>query len=238
MIILARVFNRAHLLEEDMELIDSINRRRSIRRFLDKPVPKALIEEILTQARWSPSSHNCQPWEIVVATGPALKRIQESYRDRFLNGEDPKPHLSLTDNYPDHMFERYRKVGATTLTSIGIARDDKVARKAYTAEMFAMFNSPTVIFMMLDQQLALDYHLVDTGILTQSICLLATQAGLGTCIMAMAAFYPDILQNELNIDVEKRQVLGIAMGYPDTESPLNLFDRERDPIDRYTRWVE
>ena len=43
--------------------------RRSIRGYKDKPVPKALIKEILALAMRSPSSMNTQPWNFTVVSG-------------------------------------------------------------------------------------------------------------------------------------------------------------------------
>ena len=42
--------------------------RRSIRRFLDKPVEQEKIERILKAGMQAPSAHNMQPWEFVVVT--------------------------------------------------------------------------------------------------------------------------------------------------------------------------
>ena len=50
--------------------------RRSIRGYLKKPVPRALIEEVLTLAMRSPSSMNTQPYHFHVITGEPLDRIR------------------------------------------------------------------------------------------------------------------------------------------------------------------
>jgi len=45
-----------------------IFRRRSIRRFFDKPVEQEKIERILKAGMQSPSAHNNQRWEFIVVT--------------------------------------------------------------------------------------------------------------------------------------------------------------------------
>ena len=46
--------------------------RRSIRGYKSTPVPRALIDEILSVAKAAPSSMNTQPWHVHVLTGAPL----------------------------------------------------------------------------------------------------------------------------------------------------------------------
>lgn len=54
-------------------MLDAIKTRRSVRRFLDRPVPVDLVEQILEAGRWAPSGLNNQPWKFAVVTDPAMK---------------------------------------------------------------------------------------------------------------------------------------------------------------------
>lgn len=47
--------------------------RRSIRKFLNRPVSPEFIEKILEAARWAPSPHGRQPWRFAVLTSQKLK---------------------------------------------------------------------------------------------------------------------------------------------------------------------
>lgn len=49
-----------------MEFFEVLKKRRSIRRFQDKPVPRELVEKLLEAAFLSPSSHNKRPWHFIV----------------------------------------------------------------------------------------------------------------------------------------------------------------------------
>ncbi len=51
-----------------MELLDVIHTRRSIRKYLDKPVPPEMIETILRAGMAAPSAGNQQPWHFIVVT--------------------------------------------------------------------------------------------------------------------------------------------------------------------------
>jgi nitroreductase len=46
--------------------LESLLKRRSIRKYTDEPVPEELIKEILKAAMSAPSAKNFQPWEFIV----------------------------------------------------------------------------------------------------------------------------------------------------------------------------
>ncbi len=56
------------------ELRDDLRRRRTVRQFSDRPVPRSIIEDCLEVAVSAPSGANRQPWHFVVVTDPELKR--------------------------------------------------------------------------------------------------------------------------------------------------------------------
>lgn len=51
-----------------------IRRRRTVRDFSPRPIPRALLETCLLSAGTAPNGANLQPWQFVVVTNPALKR--------------------------------------------------------------------------------------------------------------------------------------------------------------------
>ena len=69
-----------------MQFDDVILGRRSIRGYKPDPVPRALIEEILTLAMRAPSSMNTQPWNFYVLTGEPLDRIRAGNTERNIAG--------------------------------------------------------------------------------------------------------------------------------------------------------
>ena len=52
----------------------SVNRRRTVREFSDRPVPRDIIETALKAANTAPSGANLQPWHFAVVSGPATKK--------------------------------------------------------------------------------------------------------------------------------------------------------------------
>lgn len=54
--------------------MNAIMKRRSTRRYLDKPVEIEKIESILRAAMQSPTAHNAQGWEFVIVTNEEKRR--------------------------------------------------------------------------------------------------------------------------------------------------------------------
>ena len=52
----------------------AMRRRRSVRTFADRAVPRGMIEDCLRAAGTAPSGANLQPWHFVVVTDAAVKR--------------------------------------------------------------------------------------------------------------------------------------------------------------------
>jgi len=59
-----------------LDITQLIKSRRSIRRFTPTKVRRNDIRAILDLARWTPSSHNAQPWRLIVIDGDPLKDIK------------------------------------------------------------------------------------------------------------------------------------------------------------------
>jgi nitroreductase len=58
-----------------METMEAIARRRSIRRFTDAPVPRALLGKVMDAAIQAPSAKNAQTWRFVALQGAARLKL-------------------------------------------------------------------------------------------------------------------------------------------------------------------
>jgi nitroreductase len=56
------------------DFADEMGRRRTVRDFSARPVPRALIEDCLRAAGTAPSGANRQPWQFVAVADPGVKR--------------------------------------------------------------------------------------------------------------------------------------------------------------------
>src|SRR3989338_43587 len=57
-----------------MNILTAIYRRRSIRDFQDKPVPRELLEKLVDAATQAPSAENEQPWHFTVVEDRVIKK--------------------------------------------------------------------------------------------------------------------------------------------------------------------
>ena len=56
------------------DFFSDLARRRTVRDFSDRPVPREVIENCLRAAGTAPSGANMQPWHFVVVSDPAIKQ--------------------------------------------------------------------------------------------------------------------------------------------------------------------
>jgi nitroreductase len=221
-----------------MEIFQTVTTRRSIRRFKPDPVPEPLLREILEAARWSPSWGNTQPWEIFIVAGEPLERLRKASRQRFLDGIIPEPDTPMPGVWPEPLKQRYQGVGKKILTALAIPRGDEEARLRYRGDMFAFFGAPCLLLFCVDGSLAREYAMLDTGAIVQTVCLLAHARGLGSCILAASVSYPALIREIIPIPETKAIIIGVALGFPDKETPVNQFARERANPDEFTRWFQ
>lgn len=216
---------------------EALLKRRSIRRFKPDPIGRDRLEKILDLARWSPSWGNTQPWRFFVFQGAPLQALKEQAAQRVAKGEPFKPDVPMPTSWPDALKDRYGQIGKLVLSSLSIAREDQRRRQDFYLEMSRLFGAPCLMVGTLPRDAAIEYAMLDMGIIIQSICLAAQSLGLGTCIMAASVGYPDLIRQIGKIDHDLRIVMGIALGHEE-DDPVNRFERPRISVAEMVSWVE
>lgn len=69
-----REYPAAEMEQRAKAFFEEVNRRRTVRQFSDRPVPRAVVEQCLRAAGTAPSGANRQPWHFVVVADPDVKR--------------------------------------------------------------------------------------------------------------------------------------------------------------------
>jgi iodotyrosine deiodinase len=92
-----REFSAEEMARRAKSFRDEMLRRRSVRQFSSRPIPREVIEDCLSAARSAPSGANRQPWHFVVVTDGELKRkiraAAEEEERRFYHGGAPQEWL-------------------------------------------------------------------------------------------------------------------------------------------------
>lgn len=217
-----------------MNVFSAMANRQSARAYLSKPVARADIEDILKYAGMAPSAINLQPWEYVVVYGEEKDRLVQQ-----LKRAHAERNISCgpgTENpLPDVFKNRSRRASQ--------AMAPKVAEMGLQFNQFveegscSFYGAPIAIIVTLDR-LFPKIRYLDVG-LSVSYLLLAAQAkGLATCPIGLVTAYGDEIAGALDISHNKEIVLGIALGYADTQSPINCFKTERENLDAFRSWYE
>ena len=116
--------------------------------------------------------------------------------------------------------------------------ETREAREANSFNNYRHYGAPACIYLLIGKNFYYQtgginsWSLYDCGSVVQNIMLLATSYGLGTIAQAQAVIYPDIIRQELGIPEDKLIALGIAIGYPDPDQPVNKVRRSREPLER------
>ena len=69
-----RAFTQDEMAARAQAFREELSRRRTVRDYADRPVPRAIIEDCLRAAGYAPSGANQQPWHFVAVSDPAIKR--------------------------------------------------------------------------------------------------------------------------------------------------------------------
>ncbi|NTW04675.1 MAG: nitroreductase [Peptococcaceae bacterium] len=209
-----------------MSISDYISGRYSVRAYKKMPVERVVLEKVLNLALSSPSWGNTQPWEFAVAGGAKLEEIRNSYVESAKAGVSASPDFPFPDFWPEKNKNHYFENGKKLYKLLDIKREDKAARDNFQLRGTEFFQAPQVIFLFLDQELS-PWSLFDLGIFAQSLMLAAYGFGLGTCPMAMAGVYPDLVREAMGIPSSKKLALGIPIGYIDESDKINSYRSTR-----------
>ncbi|MGO9674231.1 MAG: nitroreductase [Methylocella sp.] len=222
-----------------MAVLAAITSRRSIRGFLDAPVPRATVEGILIAASNAPSAANTQPWRVHVLTGAAKDRLVSAIMaERALGAEEPPPEYAYYPKaWPEPYLTRRRTLGWRLYGLLGIARGDRAASRGWQDQNFRFFGAPVGLIFTLDRRLGIA-SLLDLAMFMQNVMTAARAFGLDTCPQAAFAHYHSIVRRELDLPPDEMVVCGMALGAADPAAPANQLRADREPLEAFASFHE
>jgi nitroreductase len=214
-----------------MTVSEAVESRIAMRAFLEKPVSGELVRRLLTAAARSPSGGNLQPWHVHVLGGEELARFKALMRERLQ--ANPRGDGPGYDIYPPALGEPYRarraKCGEDMYASMGIAREDKMARLAFIAGNFQFWGAPIGMFFCLDRLMG-PPQWSDLGMYIQTLMLLAREAGLHTCPQEAWTLWHKTVGDYLGLPENLQLFCGLALGHADLQHPVSRVRTERAPL--------
>jgi FMN reductase [NAD(P)H] len=200
-----------------VEFRDVLTRRRSVRTYADRAVPRDVLERIANAAVvWAPSAGFSQGLRLVVVTDPDLRR-----RIAAVAGEDELAEAG-----------RPRWLSAVPAHVVVLTREDDYHERYRQPDKLELTGGSEI-------EWPAPYWYVDAGAAIMALMLAAIDEGLDTAIFGVGE--PGALREVLGIPDDVRFVAVVPMGYPaatadDASRGASIFTRPRKPRREVLRW--
>lgn len=220
---------------------DAINRRTSTRVFSPRPVSRSDVEKIIAAGVAAPSKGNSQVWEFVGVTGEKKKAMDAILLNLVRTDLIPSMKVSDSNGLPkseavrraERRSARNKKEISEILSPLGLSFDTFMLEGTFT-----FFSAPVAVLVYVDVAFSMDLpHILSVGATVQNMLLAATDMGLGTCWIGGVWRYQKAIANTLGLPDGKRLLSSVAVGYPDTESPMNRYRSSRDAVSEFVEWI-
>jgi len=220
---------------------DAITSRHSMRAFLQTPISREDIEEMLGVAARAPSGSNTQPWKVYVVAGEMKQRVSAEIQKVY---QDKAQFEALTEDYKYYptqwdspYIERRRKVGLDLYKLLGLGREDKAGMNAQHARNYTFFDAPVGMFFTIDRTMNTGSWL-DFGCFLQSLMVAARGRGLDTCAQAAFNRFHNTIRAVTGIPESEVIMCGMALGYADMTKIENSLISEREPASTFAKFLD
>jgi nitroreductase len=214
-----------------------LNERYSVRAFLPKPVPREIIDRVLTAAQRTASWCNSQPWQVLIASGEAKERFRKEIYAAAISGAEQGHDFTPPREYLGAYLDRRRESGFQLYNTLRIPKGDKVAYAKQALENYNFFGAPHVAVIHTDEPLGI-YGAIDCGAYVGNFMLAAQALGLGTIAQAALARHSALIRRHFNLASDRRIVCGISFGYADHGNLVNSYRTSRATLADTVTFVE
>ena len=209
-------------------MLSFLSDRRSVRQFTDAPVPRDLLERLLSAATSAPSATNRQPWRFtVISSAPARAALAAAVADRVAEIKEIIARGHHRDDfgaYGDFFHEPLERAAVIIVPSYRTHPD-------LIAQFIASGGVDPAPY---DTSAAMQSELCSTAAACMSLLVQAEAEGLGATWMAGPMVARAEVERLAEIRAPFRMLGAIALGWP-AEKPE---PKPRKPIGAVVRWVE
>jgi iodotyrosine deiodinase len=200
-----REYPEAEMIARSRAFAADLARRRTVRQFSDRPVPRSVIEACLEAASTAPSGAHLQPWHFVVVSDPGLKRRIREAAERA--------EREFYATAPDEWLEALAPLGTD-------AHKPYLETAPYLIAVFAQRYGLTA-----DGARRTHYYVMESvGIATGLLIAALHHAGLASLTHTPnpMGFLSRLLQRPAN----ERPVMLVVTGYPATDAVVPRLRRK------------
>jgi len=175
-----------------MDLIQLLEKRRTIRDFEERQVPLDIIKEIINDSIKAPNAGNRQPWGfIIINNSEWIKKLSDSSKKCMLEGIEKKPNPSM-DQYKEILKNK---------------------------DFNVFYNAPSLIYITGSRNVPT--LSVDCALVAGYFMLSATSRGLGTCWVGLGGAINDPeIQKEIGLPENHKIIASLIIGYPKGIPPM------------------
>jgi len=203
------------LSDEAVILFNLIKSRRSVRRYLDRPVSDKVIMRLLEAAAWAPSAHNRQPWRFAVLTHLADKARLAKAMGARLRADRAADGDNAGDIERDAARSYARLTGAPALIVVCLSMADM--------DTYPDPRRNRNEWVMAAQSAAMA---------AQNLLLMAHAGGLAACWLCAPLFAPELVRNTLKLPEDWEPQGLITLGYAAEEK-----EKIRAPLETRVKFV-
>jgi nitroreductase len=197
------------------EFYAEIKRRRTVRDFSDRAVPREVIENCLRVAGTAPNGANLQPWHfVVVETAEVKKKIREAAEEEereFYNGRAPQEWLEALAPLGTDPHKPFLEIAPYLIAifskSYDVLPDGRKVKNYYAQE--------------------------STGIATGFLITAIHQAGLASLTHTPSPM--KFLNQILDRPTHEHPFLLLVVGYPAPDAQVPQISKK--PLEEITSWV-
>ena len=220
-----------------MDVYEAVVSRRAVRGFTDRPVPREVLERVLSAAAWAPSASNLQPWRAYVLTGAPLAELKKRAGERIAAG-DPWDEPEY-EQYPPALKSPYRErrsaFGEERYGALGIPREDVEARQRAASANWDCFGAPAALFCYIDRDLGVAQW-ADLGMYLQTVMLLLRAEGLHSCPQMAWSQVRKTVEDIVSPPDALILFCGMSIGYEDVT--VNYVRTGRAPLAETVTFLE
>ena len=213
-----------------------IENRFSCRKFKPQVVPKSTLSSIFELAQKTPSWCNSQAWQVAMLSGATLLDFKADLHKLAQDETRANPDFKFPERY-DGIYKDRRKVcGLQLYRSLGIDKGQTEEARQQMLENFYCFGAPHLAIISSAKSLGV-YGAIDCGLFVNTLLLVAGNFGVDSIAQASIASYPDFIRSRLDLGKDRNIICGVALGYQDSENPINNYRTTRADITDVVNWI-